>query len=184
MVYFIQCASGYIKIGTAKDPNDRLTALQTAHAEPLKLLAVLPGGLRFEHELHERFADVRVGGEWFADAPRLVGFIEGLQFAKEAKQLFDELASQSSYDAANAKLVDDYLDGVPPDDPSDGMLSVAARRHEKIERPDGTLCAPPWVSMPDHVFADGPHSPSVRRAVDRARDALDAYENSDDGIDF
>ena len=56
----------------------RLSLLQTSSPYPLTVLAAIPGGRKDEIELHTRFASLRVRGEWFAAAPELVAFIEGV----------------------------------------------------------------------------------------------------------
>ena len=79
-IYFIQGRDGTpIKIGKAIDPNARLLQLQTAHTEPLRLLAVIEsGGLKLERELHRRFSQYRVHGEWFRPDDELLMFIRAL----------------------------------------------------------------------------------------------------------
>lgn len=81
-VYFIQePGTGAIKIGKAKDAVDRLKSLQTGSSRPLQLLAVVPGYTQRERELHERFAKLRMSGEWFESGAELLVFIEGVRAA-------------------------------------------------------------------------------------------------------
>lgn len=54
-----------VKIGKANCVKGRLSTLQTGHYTDLELLLTLPGGYEVERELHNRFADKRVRGEWF-----------------------------------------------------------------------------------------------------------------------
>lgn len=128
-VYFIQCASGEIKIGTARDVAQRLNRLQTAHPEALRVLAVLPGGLGLERELHERFADIRVGGEWFAPAPRLVGFIEGLTFAADTRALFEEITHQGAHDSVQERIYADTKYGFNADEFFGGLYAIEKYQH-------------------------------------------------------
>lgn len=81
-VYFIQAgADGPIKIGVADDPEKRLNELQIGNHAELFLRARRPGGLELERELHARFWNTRVRGEWFADTPGLDDAItEALHF--------------------------------------------------------------------------------------------------------
>ncbi len=66
MIYFVRRGDGRIKIGfTAKDAQKRIAGLSTG-AGSLDLLATLEGGRDAERALHERFAEHRVEGEWFA----------------------------------------------------------------------------------------------------------------------
>lgn len=66
-VYFIQSsATGYIKIGKARDVNNRLRQLQTSNPDKLTLLHSFPDyGHREEKEYHTQFKAFRVSGEWF-----------------------------------------------------------------------------------------------------------------------
>jgi hypothetical protein len=65
-VYFIQAgADGPIKIGYTADPFARLEELQTAHYEDLRLLMTIADNGTLEARLHERFAELRIRGEWF-----------------------------------------------------------------------------------------------------------------------
>lgn len=65
MIYFIQSdyAEGFIKIGLATNLERRLEKLQCATAQR-------------EQEIHERFRDLRVRGEWFRPDESLVSFIK------------------------------------------------------------------------------------------------------------
>lgn len=75
-VYFVQQGnSGAIKIGCSKNPNQRLEHLQTAHSEPLRLLTCAPGTQQQERALHDRFAHLRVSGEWFRPGDDLLAYI-------------------------------------------------------------------------------------------------------------
>lgn len=77
-VYFIKCG-GYVKIGWAVVPAKRLKELQTASPMVLELIHHMPGDLKKEHELHERFAHLRVrpNGEWFQLSEEIMNFIGG-----------------------------------------------------------------------------------------------------------
>ena len=77
-VYFIQAASGPIKIGVAVNPLTRLSGLQTANHESLHLMAVLVGAYRHEMDYHRQFAGHRLHGEWFAPHPDILAEIERL----------------------------------------------------------------------------------------------------------
>ncbi|MFM8272694.1 MAG: GIY-YIG nuclease family protein [Gemmata sp.] len=65
-VYFIrQKGTNLIKIGSAKDPTERMKSLQTGSPHEFELLAVGAGGAREEHAMHRRFVADHVRGEWF-----------------------------------------------------------------------------------------------------------------------
>lgn len=80
-VYFIGAAqSGAIKIGfTTGNPLRRLAALQTANCEDLVLLAVVDGSPQLEGEMHRRFAQNNVRGEWFDPTGALGEFVRNLR---------------------------------------------------------------------------------------------------------
>ena len=67
VVYFIQAGSsrGYIKIGVADCPERRLADLQTGNAHRLSLVAIVDGGESMERELHAKFKEDHIRGEWF-----------------------------------------------------------------------------------------------------------------------
>lgn len=75
-VYFIQAASGPIKIGKSGLVANRLSELQTASWEELSLIGwdVDKGGA--EGALHRRFAAARIRGEWFHPIAELIAAIE------------------------------------------------------------------------------------------------------------
>lgn len=79
LVYFIQADGGEIKIGRATDVMHRLRTLQTAHAHPLKLLVVSPGGKTVEERYHARFREHRLNGEWFKPHDAILAEIARLQ---------------------------------------------------------------------------------------------------------
>lgn len=75
LIYFAAADRGPIKIGRTANIASRFLRLQTGHAKPLRLLAAMPGDAAVERELHERFADQRVHGEWFARCAELKALI-------------------------------------------------------------------------------------------------------------
>jgi hypothetical protein len=76
-MYFIQTASGPIKIGwtKSKKANIRMQELQVGNHELLVLLAAVPATEADEAAIHERFAHARIRGEWFHPVPELLQFI-------------------------------------------------------------------------------------------------------------
>lgn len=79
-LYFIesQCAERRIKIGIASDVKTRLGTMLVNSPYPLKLLKLVPGSASLEKELHRRFADDRLTGEWFKRSDELLTLIESL----------------------------------------------------------------------------------------------------------
>lgn len=66
--------SGPVKIGKADNPHDRLAALQTGHPDELVLLRVVDTDFDCEDIFHERFARLRIRGEWFQFDPEMMTF--------------------------------------------------------------------------------------------------------------
>jgi hypothetical protein len=66
-IYYIACtATQRVKIGfTAGRVVDRLKALQTGSAAPLSIIAVHAGTMLEEQQLHRKFHEQRLHGEWF-----------------------------------------------------------------------------------------------------------------------
>jgi integrase len=84
LIYLAQSVNGGpIKIGCSRDPEARIAALQTSHPERLRLLLVYAGGAHDERELHARFAEHRLEGEWFRPAASILAFIESMVIARQ-----------------------------------------------------------------------------------------------------
>jgi YspA, cpYpsA-related SLOG family/Meiotically up-regulated gene 113 len=67
MIYFIRSiTTQHIKIGYSKKPMKRLTGLQSSNADRLELLGQLHGDPPDEADLHQRFREHRLHGEWFS----------------------------------------------------------------------------------------------------------------------
>lgn len=95
-VYFITDGVGHVKIGFAANVGARLCELQTGNALPLTVLATLKGSCDTERELHQRFAEYRVRGEWFRLAPEVVEYIEAIPNRKHRKVPAYELAQRAT----------------------------------------------------------------------------------------
>jgi len=106
-VYFLRAdETGRIKIGTTSNLKARLSAIRTSSSERVGLACAIPGTEALEQLLHERFAETRVRGEWFAPSPELVAFIDG------ARLMHGQIAQ--------------CLDGMPEHPPPDGWLLSTA----------------------------------------------------------
>ncbi|HYD66141.1 GIY-YIG nuclease family protein [Azospirillum sp.] len=77
-VYFIECEC-FCKIGFSAFPPSRMADLQAATPFQLRLLHTIRGDERIEQQLHDRFAALRVRGEWFNKAPVLLAYIDWLK---------------------------------------------------------------------------------------------------------
>ena len=78
-VYVFYSTSGHYKIGMTGNIRNRLKQIQ-ATAGPytvyLKGWVQVPDAREYERELHQRFADSRVNGEWFSLANDEVEYLE------------------------------------------------------------------------------------------------------------
>jgi hypothetical protein len=75
-VYAIQQGEdGPIKIGSAKDPDERLATLQCGNPQKLIGVAAWEAPLAHERALHGAFSHLRIRGEWFEPTPVLLKFI-------------------------------------------------------------------------------------------------------------
>lgn len=63
-VYVIQCGQ-FVKIGQARNVEDRFRSLVAANRMDLTLLAAFHGGQPLERRLHRLFASYRHRDEWF-----------------------------------------------------------------------------------------------------------------------
>ena len=78
-VYLIQEGQdGPVKIGWARDPQDRLERMQTGNSRVLRLVCSFPGGIGHERALHREFAAHHIRGEWFEPAPELLALVKSL----------------------------------------------------------------------------------------------------------
>ena len=82
LVYFIQSVET-VKIGISVSPKDRLKEMSVSNHADLRLLATIPGGRKRERELHRRFAQYHIRGEWFEYALPIKKFIAGIKSARK-----------------------------------------------------------------------------------------------------
>lgn len=81
-IYFISAKNGPVKIGFSTNPEQRLRTISKHHAETMMLLAVTPGTMETEFELHQRWAKQRIRGEWFARTAELMRDINAIADGK------------------------------------------------------------------------------------------------------
>lgn len=77
--YFIQQASGEIKIGRSIQPRARMRTLQSENGTKLTFLMAVPFSRITESAAHKRFGHLRLHGEWFRPDQELLDFIEVLK---------------------------------------------------------------------------------------------------------
>jgi hypothetical protein len=79
-VYLVKSVSGHYKIGRAKDPNNRAKTFGVQLPFEIEFVAVIKTDdyVALEEQLHAKYQDKRVNGEWFALTPEDVEYIKGL----------------------------------------------------------------------------------------------------------
>lgn len=79
MIYFIQCgAGGPIKIGVSDTPRQRMIDLQCASPFDMTMLKIAAGSFCEEGDLHDRFSEEHLRGEWFHPSVALLAYIQTL----------------------------------------------------------------------------------------------------------
>lgn len=73
-VYFVRVGD-QVKIGFTKDVRQRVKSIQTSCADPVEVMAVMPGTTETEKFLHLRYDAYRTGGEWFSLTGVLAEFL-------------------------------------------------------------------------------------------------------------
>lgn len=79
-IYFV-AAGHFIKIGYSTNWPQRIAELQVGCPYRLSVLHIMEGPREFEPELHQRFAHLRVQGEWFRRDGDLISYIAQLRRA-------------------------------------------------------------------------------------------------------
>ena len=79
-VYLLQADSGHFKIGRSKNPKSRIKTFGVQLPFEVEYIAVIPSGNmnQLETELHAKYQDKRVNGEWFDLSSEDVEYIKGL----------------------------------------------------------------------------------------------------------
>jgi hypothetical protein len=73
-VYFIY-SGGLMKIGYTTDIHRRLIEIKATSGHPVELIAIVPGGQKFETTLHRMFKSRKTRGEWFRPSPEIRRFL-------------------------------------------------------------------------------------------------------------
>lgn len=82
IVYFLQAADGPVKVGWCSSRDGiarRLRAAQLGHPARLQVVAAILGDRTLEHQLHHRWRNHRLEGEWFRPNPDMLGYLAGLR---------------------------------------------------------------------------------------------------------
>lgn len=88
-VYFLQAASGPIKIGYTATLGARLRALRSGSPERLTLLGHVRASERYEKAVHLRFQHLRLRGEWFRPADELLEYIQAVATLRRPERVHE-----------------------------------------------------------------------------------------------
>jgi hypothetical protein len=87
-IYIVRAGDdGPVKIGWTANPKARLSYLAVDNPAPLRLLALTSGSMKEEKELHRRFAEHRIRGEWYRPEKELLDFADQLMSGQLVAQL-------------------------------------------------------------------------------------------------
>lgn len=147
--YFIQAVGGGpIKIGfTSRTPNERLAALQTGSPVELRIVGLLHGNR--EREMHERFKDDRLHGEWFNPSRHLVVFITNE--AQQARVAYVQEESRLQLEGKAVHVVDATTKHVGP-----SWFDVVLKNDDELM--DRLLEAHQWPDIDEGEFDDADES--------------------------
>ena len=120
-VYFIY-QGDYCKIGVSCTPYKRVKQLQTGNPHELELYAVIKpmDAYGLESELHSKFADVRMCGEWFNLPKPTVDSISGIIHV-EMEDL-GEFESEESDIQELPQVIHEVIDNIVEEDESDEVI--------------------------------------------------------------
>lgn len=76
-IYFIE-SGGFIKIGYSKKWEKRVLSLKSANPQKIDVLLVIEGTREREGDLHARFQESRIRGEWYQPTQALLDYIDEL----------------------------------------------------------------------------------------------------------
>lgn len=76
VLYFVQAASGPVKVGFTDNWPRRFRALQHGTHEELTAILVIAGNKDDESSAHAQLAPFRIRGEWFSASPEVLSYIE------------------------------------------------------------------------------------------------------------
>lgn len=82
VIYFVTCLNSEnypVKIGYSNSSAEaRMVNIQNGNPNLLNVIGTFPGSITDERKLHERFAHLRIRGEWFVRAQEIIDYVGGL----------------------------------------------------------------------------------------------------------
>jgi hypothetical protein len=75
-LYFIESEDGFVKIGRSNNPKKRLSAIQSGNHKELSILKTFKNKGCYEPDIHKKFKDLCIRGEWFKMSDEIKDFIK------------------------------------------------------------------------------------------------------------
>ena len=63
--FFANIEMGFCKIGCSKNVYERIKSINCSTPYEVKIISVIRGNYKLEKELHDKFSEYRLNGEWF-----------------------------------------------------------------------------------------------------------------------
>lgn len=99
-VYFVRCLDR-VKIGYSQHPQKRFGKINNDAPAKCELLGFVSADDFAEAELHKRFEDLRVHGEWFLTSASLLAFIETVRIKHRGKRMPKDRFERANLDGAS-----------------------------------------------------------------------------------
>lgn len=161
-VYFALDGRGRMKIGFSRNPWARVRDLSREQKSKVELVAKIVGTFADERAHHERFADLRINGEWFTYEGALVDYVAELRTTTEATTV------ATTYQTSDDQTTNYSLRSSTPTPPREGSSSGISTE-TRAEAEALSLAASPKPSKPRKPRAAYP--PEFEAAFVEAFDA-------------
>jgi hypothetical protein len=144
MIYFVlDTVVRAIKIGYSKEPQKRLGALQTANPNKLDILGTIPGTEKDEEQLHIKFGEHRLKGEWFKGDEIFESVMEMITASRNARTVRQVSRNMNENpDTPDANPTNGSGPAVDPDSKMEGGKPHSGTEDDEVHlEADGTTRA-------------------------------------------
>lgn len=165
VVYFISSGVA-IKIGVTQNAvRKRLAQIQREAADELTVLATFPTPPASEFDAHQRFAHLRIGGEWFHHDQEILAYIEemNMQGTEELRRQLKAIRDSDHPAGTWARNLMQTLDDVAaehmtPEEAAPAMQQNTVQFRRKMRDPNEPvkMLTPEEIAK---VFGLGEHHP-------------------------
>ncbi len=109
MVYLIaDTEKRWCKIGYSATPKKRISGIQTASPLKIEIISIIAGDTTDEKELHKKFKDKRLNGEWFKYDEEIINYIR----EQPQKSINDEEYTECAYVENNKPITEKEIETV------------------------------------------------------------------------